>query len=93
MHALVTDLYESGVVDQSTGRRFDIECLSPAETMTAAEISALREREPVSQTVFARILGVSLNTVGQWERGERKVSGAALKLLSLVKAHGLDYVK
>lgn len=93
LHEGVTDLYESGVVDKATMRRFDERCLTPTPPMTGEEIAALREREHVSQSVFARTLGVSLNTVSQWERGERKASGAALKLLSLAKTHGLDYVR
>ena len=74
-------------------RRFDARCLTPTPPMSGVEIAALRDRERVGQSVFARTLGVSLNTVGQWERGERKATGAALKLLSLAKAHGLDYVR
>jgi len=93
LHEGVSDLFDSGLVDKATMRRFDERCLTPAEPMSGADIAALRERERVSQTVFARILGVSLNTVGQWERGERKATGAALKLLSLAKAHGLDHVR
>jgi putative transcriptional regulator len=93
LHEGMADLYESGLVDKATMRRFDARCLTPTEPMTGEEIAALRERERVSQSVFARTLGVSLNTVSQWERGERKATGAALKLLSLAKAHGLDYVR
>ncbi|CAN5533327.1 hypothetical protein BH11ARM2_BH11ARM2_02500 [soil metagenome] len=93
LHEGVTDLYESRLVDKATMRRFDERCLTPTLPMSGEEIASLRERERVSQTVFARTLGVSLNTVSQWERGERKASGAALKLLSLAKAHGLDYVR
>ncbi len=93
LHEGVTDLYESNLVDKATMRRFDERCLTPTEPMTGEDIAALRERERVSQTVFARTLGVSLNTVSQWERGERKANGAALKLLSLARTHGLDYVR
>jgi putative transcriptional regulator len=93
LHEGVTDLFESGLVDKATMRRFDERCLTPAPPMTRTEIAALRERERVSQSVFARTLGVSLNTVSQWERGERRATGAALKLLSLARAHGLDYVR
>lgn len=92
-HEGITDLYELGHVDKATMRRFDKRCLTPLPSMTGEEIVALREREQVSQTVFAYMLGVSLNTVGQWERGERRATGAALKLLSLAKAHGLDHVR
>ena len=93
VHEGVAEMYEGGMVDEATMRRFDERCLTPAPPMSGAEIATLRAKEGLSQRSFARALGVSLNTVGQWERGERKASGAALKLLSLAKAHGLDYVR
>jgi len=93
LHEGISDLHESGLVDKTTMRRFDERCLTPARAMSGEDILALREREHVSQSVFARTLGVSLNTVSQWERGERRATGAALKLLCLAKAHGLDYVR
>ncbi|CAA9327182.1 MAG: Antitoxin to RelE-like translational repressor toxin, partial [uncultured Chloroflexia bacterium] len=59
---------------------------------TPEEIKTLREREEVSQTVFARYLGVTKDSVSQWERGQRKPAGAALKLLSLVETKGLEAI-
>jgi putative transcriptional regulator len=60
-------------------------------------IKALREREQVSQTVFANYLNVTPNNVtpnlvSNWERGEKRPSGPALKLLSLVEKHGIAAV-
>jgi putative transcriptional regulator len=42
--------------------------------------------------VLAHHLNVSLNLVSQWERGEKKPSGASLKLLTLIDKKGLDWV-
>ena len=56
------------------------------------EIKAIREREHVSQTVFANYLNVTSSLVGKWERGEKRPSGASLKLLSLVEKNGLATV-
>jgi len=53
---------------------------------------ALREREGVSQKVFARYLNVPVTLISQWERGGRKPSGSSLKLLSMVKHKGLDAI-
>jgi len=53
---------------------------------------ALREREHVSQTVFANYLNVTSSLVSTWERGEKRPSGASLKLLSLVERNGLAAV-
>ena len=52
----------------------------------------MREREEVSQAVFAKFLNVQPGLVSQWERGEKKPSGPSLKLLTLIKARGLDAV-
>jgi transcriptional regulator with XRE-family HTH domain len=35
-------------------------------------------------------LNVAVNTVSQWERGERHPTGAALKLLHVVKRNGIQ---
>jgi putative transcriptional regulator len=60
--------------------------------LTPKQIKALREREHASQTVFANYLNVTPNLVSKWERGEKKPSGPALKLLCLVEKHGITAV-
>ena len=55
-------------------------------------IKAIRERERVSQTVFANYLNVTGSLVSKWERGEKRPSGPSLKLLSLVEKNGLAVV-
>lgn len=42
---------------------------------------------------MAKYLGVATATLSQWERGERKPGGPALKLLVLAKNHGLAYIR
>ena len=71
-------------------RRFDDSCLTPVHDFTPEEIRALRQREEVSQTVFAHYLNVSKDSVSQWERGENHPAGPAMKLLSLVDKKGLS---
>src|SRR6187551_342976 len=90
VHRMMEDIYDAGAIDKQTMRRFDEACLTPIHTFTPDEIKALRVREEVSQTVFARYLGVTKDSISQWERGQKKPAGAALKLLSLVEAKGLD---
>ena len=58
--------------------------------LTPDEIKALREKNHVSQPVFARYLNTSQSTVQKWETGAKRPSGPALKLLSLVQKHGLQ---
>ena len=42
------------------------------EEMTAEDIQVLREREGVSQAVFARCLSVSTNYLSRLERGAKR---------------------
>ncbi|MEG3437872.1 DNA-binding transcriptional regulator [Pannus brasiliensis CCIBt3594] len=89
IHETASGYYEAGVIDKQTMRHFDESCLTPVREFTPEEIKALREREEVSQAVFARYLNVSKDAVSQWERGEKHPAGPALKLLSLVEKKGL----
>lgn len=42
--------------------------------------------------MFANYLNVTPSLVSKWERGEKRPSGPALKLLSLVEKRGLSAV-
>jgi putative transcriptional regulator len=92
IHETMEALYNVGAIDKQTMRRFDDACLTPIHPLTPNEIKALREREHVSQSVFANYLNVTTSLVSKWERGEKRPSGASLKLLSLVKKNGLAAV-
>jgi putative transcriptional regulator len=89
LHETMSDLYAFGGIDKKTMLEFDESCLTSVQELSAAEIKAIREREAVSQTVFALYLNVSKESVSQWERGQKKPAGTTLKLLSLVKKKGL----
>jgi putative transcriptional regulator len=54
--------------------------------------AGIRRRAGVSQGVFASYLNVPSSLVSRWERGKRRPTGAAVKLLSLVKRKGLDAI-
>lgn len=92
VHEAAADLARAGYVDKATMRAFDVACLTQVEPLTPAEIKAVRERERVSQAVFAAYLHVTTSLVSKWERGEKKPQGASLKLLNLVRRKGLDAV-
>jgi putative transcriptional regulator len=92
LHEVMQDLHDGGVVDKKTMRRFDEACLTPIRPLKPKEIKAIRERERVSQSVFANYLNVTASLVSKWERGEKKPSGPSLKLLSLVEKNGLAVV-
>ena len=89
IHEMAEDLYRSGHIDKRTMREFDESCLAPAEPLAPEEI---RERELVSQPVFARYLNVSKNLVSDWERGTKRPGGPALRLLSIVRRKGLEAI-
>lgn len=92
IHEDVKSLFESGLVDKKTLRGFDEMCLTPAQPITPEEIKQIREREGVSQPVFAWYLNVSGKLISDWERGVRNPGGAALKLLNLVRVKGLEAI-
>ena len=89
IHEIASGLRTLRMIDKQTMRRFDESCLTPIQGFTAEEIRELREREDVSQSVFAHYLNVSKDTVAKWERSAKHPAGPSLKLLSLVKKKGL----
>jgi len=91
-HETASGLHRIGLLDAKTMREFDASCLTTVEPLTGKQILALRERAGVSQGVFARVLNVRPKLVSEWERGEKKPSGPSLKLLSIVRARGLDAI-
>lgn len=92
IHQTASDLHDASLLDKRTLRKFDQLCLTPVRPMQPNEIRALRERERVSQAVFARHLNVSTGLISQWERGEKRPAGASLKLLTLVHEKGLSAI-
>jgi putative transcriptional regulator len=92
VHETAQGLAEAGVMDKRTMKAFDDMCLTPIEPLGAQDIRRIRQREKVSQAVFARYLNVTTGLVSQWERGEKHPRGASLKLLTLVARKGLDAV-
>jgi len=92
LHEMVEGFHEVGLVDKQTMRQFDDLCLTPATPLSAEQIRSLREREHVSQPVFARHLNVSKNLVSDWERGVKRPGGPALRLLTIVQKKGLSAI-
>jgi putative transcriptional regulator len=74
---------------KTTLRMLGRDALPKVAALSPAEIVEVRERAGVSQAVMAGFLNVAVSTVSQWERGERRPTGAALKLLHVVKRSGI----
>jgi putative transcriptional regulator len=89
IHSSVAGMYRAGTIDKATMREFDAACLSVPAEMEPARIKRIREKQRVSQPVFARYLNTSESTIEKWETGVKKPSGMALKLLDIVDKHGL----
>lgn len=88
-------LYKVGAVsnaelEKTTLRMLGKDALPKVKVLSADEIAAVRERAGVSQAVMAGYLNVAVSTVSQWERGERRPTSTALKLLHVVKNKGLE---
>ena len=92
IHETLESLEAIGAISKVTMREFDVACLEPVEELNPDQIRALREREHLSQAVFASYLNVSKNLVSDWERGKKRPGGPALKLLNVIQKHGLEVV-
>ncbi|EFE2148567.1 DNA-binding transcriptional regulator [Escherichia coli] len=92
VHEMMGSLHDIGAITNQTMREFDETCLQPAPVMSPERIRALREREHLSQPVFARYLNVSKNLISDWERGVKRPGGAALRLLSVVEKNGIQVI-
>ena len=61
-----------------TGRRFTVDSYS---------IVRARERSGLTQAEFARLLGVSVRTLQDWEQGRREPNAAAQTLIKVAEKH------
>lgn len=86
---LATGLHQVGAIDKATLREIEGLALPKVPPFSAEEIRAIRERNRVSQPVFAIYLNVGRSTVAQWEQGKKSPSGPAARLLDLVARKGL----
>ena len=51
------------------------------------DISALRRFVGLTQTQFARAMGISVHTLRNWEQGRRRPDGPAIALLRIAARH------
>ena len=90
IHSAARGLHHVGVINKTTMREYDALCLEQPPEFDAEDIKRIREHAHVSQPVFARYLNTSASTVQKWEAGQKRPSGMALKLLSVIEKHGLE---
>jgi putative transcriptional regulator len=80
-------------LEQTTLRMLGRDALPKVANLSAADIAKLRQKAGLSQSVLAGYMNVAVNTVSQWERGQRRPTGAALKLLHVVKRSGIEVLR
>lgn len=54
-------------------------------TIRHPEVRSIRERTSLSQSEFARLIGVSVKTLQNWEQDRRRPTGPAAALLSIIE--------
>ncbi len=59
--------------------------VAPPNSRSAQEIIELRQTLGLNQQTMAKILSVSSPTLVAWEKGQRKPSGSALRLLQMLE--------
>ena len=57
------------------------------------DVRAIREAAQVSQSDFARLIGINLRTLQNWEQGRSRPTGAARALLKIVASNPRSAIK
>ncbi|MDY6294968.1 MAG: helix-turn-helix domain-containing protein [Schwartzia succinivorans] len=86
---------DEAIVDAKSGNKIlksetiSIE-IEPLVDYSADTIKDIRRRTGLTQSLFAKWLGVSTRTVEAWEAGRNKPSGPSSRLLSLLEKNKLS---
>jgi len=75
---LLESVREGGAIlraQRKASRRFEV---------GSSGIRAIRERTSLSQSEFARLIGVSVKTLQNWEQDRRRPTGPAAALLRII---------
>lgn len=57
------------------------------------DVRAIREAAEVSQSDFARLIGINVRTLQNWEQGRSRPTGAARALLKIVASNPKSAIK
>ncbi len=93
------DLKDLGLLDEEAYEKITMRLLKKEkkifkmESITSDEIRAIREREHISQAVFANYLNLTVGYISQLERGLKRPTGAVLALLNIVRHKGLNAIQ
>ena len=82
----VADMIDTGLKVSFTQRELDKLGIDiPDNRLTPIEIKKIRTFMQLSQSVFAKLLNVSISSIRQWEQGQRNPSGSTMILLELLQ--------
>lgn len=87
VNAVIADDPDATVIKDSLAHALTQTKARNVARKTSVNLSAIAEtrlKSGLSQDSFAKKLGISVNTLRSWEQGQRKPSGAAATLLSLL---------
>lgn len=76
---LLASIKEAGMISRGE--------IQPSRQFTVnakKEVAAVRESFNISQSQFAKFMGVSVNTLQNWEQGRRRPTGPARVLLRII---------
>jgi putative transcriptional regulator len=83
---------EQELLARDADRDIGVELLESIREMNSEKVGAIhgpvalaRYRVKMSQSEFARLLGVSVRTLQEWEQGRREPSGAARSLIRVAQ--------
>ncbi len=82
-------LHAAKIIEKKTLRELTDNELPILIEYTGEEIQKLRNKQHISQSVFAKYLNVSPAMIRSLEQGQRHAQGAILKLLNIVDRHGI----
>lgn len=90
VHETASGMRRIGLIDARRMRKYDLLYFAEVPDYSPAKIKSIRAKHKLSQAVMAAALNASLSTVRQWEIGQKKPSGPAAKLLSVLDRNGLE---
>ena len=76
-----------GVRDAGAYLRGDKRAVTRIDRIEPDSVAVVRTKLKLSQSEFARMLGISVDTLQNWEQGRRQPSGAARVLLRVAAKH------
>ena len=85
VEAVIKDDPDAIVIKDSLAK--SLSQLREGQYAPVSEVSQVRQKTGLSQSQFAKSLGISVNTLKSWEQGQRKPSGAAATLMKLINKH------